>query len=129
MRDPASYHSIISAIAGGAGKLNEISVKTGLESSACSNFMTSLMQIGIMEKERPVTEKENSRKTIYHLQDSMFLFFGYWKQKRWRRNFSKSGVDASTDSLAEQYGVSRITFEEMLGTLVLRNCPAIFAIL
>lgn len=75
MRDPASYHSIISAIAGGASKLNEIAVKTGLESSACSNFMTSLIQIGIVEKERPITEKENSRKTIYHLQDSMFLFW------------------------------------------------------
>ena len=75
MRAPASYHSVIAAIAGGASKLNEISVKTGLESSACSNFMTSLIQIGIVEKERPVTEKESSRKTIYHLQDSMFLFW------------------------------------------------------
>lgn len=75
MREPASYHSVIAAIAGGASKLNEISVKTGLESSACSNFMTSLIQIGIVEKERPVTEKESSRKTIYHLQDSMFLFW------------------------------------------------------
>lgn len=75
MREPASYHSVISAIAGGASKLNEIAGKTGLESSACSNFMTSLIQIGIVEKERPVTEKEGSRKTIYHLRDSMFLFW------------------------------------------------------
>ena len=75
MRDPASYHSIISAIASGASKLNEIAVKTGLESSACSNLLTSLIQIGIVEKERPVTEKESSRKTLYRLQDSMFLFW------------------------------------------------------
>ncbi len=75
MRAPASYHSIISAIAGGASKLNEISVKAGLESSACSNFMSSLIEIGIVEKEHPITEKETSRKTIYRLQDSMFLFW------------------------------------------------------
>ncbi len=75
MRDPAFYHSIISAIAQGAGKLNEISLKAGLESSACSNFMTSLIEVGIVEKERPITEKETSRKTIYRLQDSMFLFW------------------------------------------------------
>lgn len=31
-------------------------------------------QLGIIKKECPVTEKENSRKTIYHLEDSMFLF-------------------------------------------------------
>lgn len=75
MRDPASYHSIISAIASGASKLNEIATKTGLESGACSNLLTSLIQIGIVEKERPITEKESSRKTLYRLQDSMFLFW------------------------------------------------------
>ena len=75
MREPASYHSIISAIASGASKLNEIATKTGLESGACSNLMTSLIQIGIVEKERPITEKENSRKTLYRLQNSMFLFW------------------------------------------------------
>ena len=75
MREPASYHSIISAIAQGSSKLNEIATKTGLESGACSNFMSSLIQLGIIKKERPVTEKENSRKTIYHLEDSMFLFW------------------------------------------------------
>ena len=75
MREPASYHSIVSAIASGASKLNEIATKTGLESSACSNFLTSLIQIGIVEKEKPVTEKENSRKTLYRLSDSMFLFW------------------------------------------------------
>lgn len=75
MRDPASYHSIISAIAGGASRLNEIATKTGLETGACSNLLSSLIQIGIVEKERPVTEKENSRKTIYLLKDTMFLFW------------------------------------------------------
>ena len=75
MREPASYHSVISAIASGASKLNEIATKVGLESSACSNLLTSLIQIGIVEKERPITEKENSRKTLYRLQDSMFLFW------------------------------------------------------
>ena len=75
LREPASYHSVISAIAQGGSKLNEIALKAGLESGACSNFMTSLIQLGIVEKERPVTEKENSRKTVYHLLDSMFLFW------------------------------------------------------
>lgn len=39
MREPASYHSVISAIASGASKLNEIAMKVGLESSACSNHI------------------------------------------------------------------------------------------
>lgn len=37
LRDPATYHSIISAIAGGASRLNEIATKTGLETSGCSS--------------------------------------------------------------------------------------------
>lgn len=75
LKDPSSYHSIISAIAGGASKMNEIATKTGLESSGCSNQITSLIALGIVRKEIPVTEKETSRKTLYRLEDSMFLFW------------------------------------------------------
>lgn len=75
LRDPASYHSIISAVATGASRMNEIATKTGMESSACSNQMASLISLGIIKKETPVTEQERSRKTLYRLQDTMFLFW------------------------------------------------------
>lgn len=75
LREPATYHSIISAIAGGASRLNEIAGKTGLETSGCSNQITSLIALGIIRKETPVTEPASSRKTIYRLEDSMFLFW------------------------------------------------------
>ena len=75
LREPATYHSIISAIAGGASRLNEIAGKTGLETSGCSNQIASLIALGIIRKETPVTEPATSRKTIYRLEDSMFLFW------------------------------------------------------
>lgn len=75
LREPASYHSIISAIAGGASRLNEIAMKTGLESSGCSNQLASLMSLGIVRRETPVTESPAGRKTLYRLEDSMFLFW------------------------------------------------------
>lgn len=75
MREPMTYHSIISAIASGAGKLNEIAAKTGLETSGCSNQLTSLIALGIVKREVSVTEPVTSRKTLYCLQDSMFLFW------------------------------------------------------
>lgn len=75
LKEPASYHSIISAIASGHSRMNEIATKTGLESSGCSNQISSLLSLGIVKKEIPVTEKENSRKTLYSLNDSMFLFW------------------------------------------------------
>ena len=75
LREPASYHSIISAIAGGASRINEIATKTGMETSGCSNQTASLTALGIVRKETPVTENASSRKTIYRLEDSMFLFW------------------------------------------------------
>lgn len=75
LREPASYHSIISAIAGGASRLNEIAAKTGLESSGCSNQLASLISLGIVRRETPVTENPAGRKTLYRLEDSMFLFW------------------------------------------------------
>ncbi|MFI3171522.1 MAG: ATP-binding protein [Eubacteriales bacterium] len=75
LKEPASYHSIISAIASGASRMNEIATKTGLESSGCSSQITTLIALGIVKKEYPITDAPTSRKTIYRLQDSMFLFW------------------------------------------------------
>lgn len=75
LREPMTYHSIISAIAAGASKLNEIATKTGMETSGCSNQLTSLIALGIVRKEVPVTEGTASRKTLYCLADSMYVFW------------------------------------------------------
>ena len=75
LKDPASYHSIISAIASGCSRMNEIATKAGLETGGCSNLLTSLISLGIVKREIPITEKEGSRKTLYQLCDNMFLFW------------------------------------------------------
>lgn len=64
LKEPATYHSIISAIAGGASRMNEIATKTGLETSGCSNQILSLINLGIVSKEVPITESSPSKKTI-----------------------------------------------------------------
>lgn len=75
LKEPMTYHSIVSAIAGGASKLNEIATRTGLETSGCSNQISSLIALGIVRREVPVTEPVTSRKTLYCLEDSMFSFW------------------------------------------------------
>lgn len=75
LKEPMTYHSIVSAIASGASKINEIATKTGLETSGCSNQLSSLIALGIVCREVPATEPVTSRKTLYHLADSMFLFW------------------------------------------------------
>ena len=75
LKEPMTYHSIISAIASGASKMNEIATKTGLETSGCSNQIASLISLGIVRRETPITEPVTSRKTLYGLADSMYLFW------------------------------------------------------
>ncbi|MDR1603181.1 MAG: ATP-binding protein [Gracilibacteraceae bacterium] len=74
LREPATYNGIIEAIAGGASRLNEIATKCGIESNKCAKYLKSLMSLGIVKKELPVTET-SSKRSIYLLDDMMFRFW------------------------------------------------------
>ena len=74
LREPSVYNSIITAIAEGASKINEISTKTGMESSVCSKYIKVLIDLGILKKETPITEKPG-KKTIYQIEDNFFRFW------------------------------------------------------
>jgi AAA+ ATPase superfamily predicted ATPase len=73
-RDPAQYNSIIKAIATGASKMSEICTKTGLDTSLAASYLGKLISLGIVRKDKPFGNN-NSRKTIYALEDSMFRFW------------------------------------------------------
>jgi len=75
LREPIKYNLIIEAVAKGSSRLNEIATKTGLETSAVSNYITSLVSLGIMRKGTAITEEKNKKKTIYTLLDTMFVFW------------------------------------------------------
>ena len=80
LRDPSSYNAVLTAISNGHSKLNEIAVTVGGSSSSCSNLLTSLIELGLIKKEYPITEKEG-KKTIYSFEDQMFRFhFRFVKQ-------------------------------------------------
>ncbi|MDR0287963.1 MAG: ATP-binding protein [Clostridiales bacterium] len=75
LRDPSTYNGIIEAIADGSSRLNEIATKCGVESNKCAKYLKSLISLGIVKKEWPVTEYESSKKSIYLLDDMMFRFW------------------------------------------------------
>lgn len=74
LREPAVYNSIITAIANGASRLNEISTKTGEDSKKCSKYLKSLLDLQIVEKEYPQGIK-TERSSLYRLKDNMFRFW------------------------------------------------------
>ena len=74
LKMPETYNAIISAIAMGSSKLNEIATKAKLETSQASKMLSTLVSLGIIKKEVPVI-KTSSKKTIYALSDLMFKFW------------------------------------------------------
>lgn len=74
LREPAIYNSVISAIAAGASRSNEISTKVGVESGVCAKYLKVLLDLGILKKETPITEK-SGKKTIYVIDDNFFRFW------------------------------------------------------
>jgi AAA+ ATPase superfamily predicted ATPase len=75
LREPAMYNTIITAVAKGCSKVNEISTKTGLDSATCVKYLSNLVELGIIKREIPILEKETSKKSIYRLNDGMFRFW------------------------------------------------------
>lgn len=74
LREPAIYNAIIKAIAEGASRMNEIKMKVDEENSLISKYLKTLIDLGIVRKETPVTEKPG-KKTIYLLADNFFRFW------------------------------------------------------
>lgn len=74
VREPAIYNAVITAIANGCSKMNEISTNVGEDTSVCAGYIKNLIMLGIIKKELPYGEK-SSRRTIYSVEDNMFRFW------------------------------------------------------
>ncbi len=74
LREPAIYNAIIKAIAEGASRLNEICTKVGESNTTTTKYVKTLVDLGIVKKETPITEKPG-KKTIYLLADNFFRFW------------------------------------------------------
>lgn len=114
LRDPSTYYAILTAIADGRSKLNEIATTVGIASSGCSNLLTSLMELGVVKKEKPVGEN-TAKKTIYKIEDQMFRF--------WFR-FVGSNTDMITAGYGEQvfYHVVWEQISDFMGQVYEKIC-------
>ncbi len=73
----ANYFSIIKAIADGNHKLRKIAGALGQEASTLTPYLSTLIELGFIEKRTPVTEKnsEKSRKGRYFISDNYIRFW------------------------------------------------------
>jgi len=103
LKMPETYNAIIAAIAGGSSKLNEIATKADIETSQCSKMLTTLISLGLVRKEYPITEAK-SRKSIYLLDDWMFVFWYRFVQPELSRITAGLGDTVCAEVFAEQLG-------------------------
>lgn len=114
LREPAIYNSIISAIASGASRANEIATKVGLESGACSKYLKVLLDLEILKKETPVMEKQG-KKTIYVIEDNFFRF--------WYRFVLKNISAVNSGRIKQIYDRAiRIDYPQYMGLIFEKMC-------
>ena len=72
-----NYFSIIKVIADGNHKLGKIAGFLGQESSALTPYISTLIELGFVEKRTPITEKypKKSRKGLYFIADNFIRFW------------------------------------------------------
>lgn len=79
LRETAVYNSIITAIALGNTKLNDIHQKTNIEKTKLSAYLKNLMDLGIICREFPISggikEQGNVQRGLYQLTDNFFRFW------------------------------------------------------
>jgi len=77
LRESSKYMSILKAIAFGKTKLNDISNYTEIERTTLFKYIEVLIELGFIEKQLPVTEKnqQKSKKGLYFMKDE---FFNFW---------------------------------------------------
>lgn len=84
LREPANYNSIITAIANGASKLNDIAMKTKIANTSIRAYLNNLIELEIVERVVPATDigKDKTKKAVYRIKDGMFRFWYRFVPKR-----------------------------------------------
>lgn len=76
MRDTVQASTLLSVIGNGANRVSEIAGRVGKESTALSEPLANLRELGYVRREVPYGESvKNSKKSIYSVQDPLFRFY------------------------------------------------------
>jgi len=74
LREPATYNSIIAAIASGASRMNEIAARTGEDGKKCAKYLKTMLDLHILKRETPIGAK-GGRSSLYSISDNTLRFW------------------------------------------------------
>ncbi len=77
LREPSTYLSILSAIAGGSRRVSEIGDRCRLPVNSTAKYLAPLMELGLVERHVPMLDQasEKSRKGLYRVADPWTRFW------------------------------------------------------
>lgn len=77
MQTPINYFSVLKAISDGNHKLSKIGMTMEQDTSAITPYLKTLIDLGFVIKNVPITEKnpERSRKSLYYVSDNFIRFW------------------------------------------------------
>lgn len=122
---PTNYFSIIKVIADGNHKLGTIAGILGLETSALTPYLKTLSELGFIEKQVPVTEKnaEKTRKGLYFISDN-FLRFWFRYVYPYKGELELDNIQISLDELNKDFREKFVAFayEDICKEIFARLC-------
>lgn len=116
LREKAYYDRLMYALANGCQRVNQLSEKLGRPKDVVVPYLTTLMKLGLVKKENPVTEPTNRRKTRYSLVSDHDRF---WYQVIVGRYDEYSIGD--TESIREYWEENRDAFMKPVFTRICRE--------
>lgn len=75
LREVTTYFNIMKAIIDGATRLSEISSKARVDITNINKYLSTLMKLGFVRKERPITQPPKLKNFLYVLNDNYFRFW------------------------------------------------------
>jgi AAA+ ATPase superfamily predicted ATPase len=86
INEVSTYFSILEAISKGATKLGNISSMLEMQSSQLTRYMEKLIDLGFIDKDVPVTEKNPLKSKLgrYRFRDNFLKFWFYYVYKNYR---------------------------------------------
>ena len=122
---PTNYFSIIKVIADGNHKLGTIAGILGLETSALTPYLKTLSELGFIEKQVPVTERnaEKTRKGLYFISDN-FLRFWFRYVYPYKGELEIDNMQISLDELDKDFKEKFVAFayKEICKEIFARLC-------
>ena len=76
LSSPATYNSILAAVARGERRLGDIALSVGIDSTTANKYLSVLRELGLVEREIPITDPDplRSRRGAYRVADRFLAF-------------------------------------------------------